>query len=474
MPQIPILNGIYADPTRPDFRTAYPRNMVPVPKEQGISRGYLRPAEGVRLLNGATPGPDRGGAVWRGTCYRVMGTKLCTVTVDGVVTVLGDVGGTEPVNMDYSFDRIGFASDGHLWYSQGGAPFAVADADIGLVLDAAFIAGYWLTTDGEAIVATDLRDQMSVNPLRYGSSEVDPDQVNAIHRIRNEAYAVNRNTIEGFRNVGGTGFPFAVIQGAQVLRGSVGRWASCVFEDTIAFVGNGRDEAVGVYLASSGGSVPISTREVEIALEAYTDAQLATVQIEARVMRGHRMLYVHLPDMTLVYDAAASAVVEEPAWHVLNSGMTMGAFRARGFVLLNNAWYAGDPLAPRFGIMDSSIMTHYGDATDWEFTVPAIYNDGNPAIIHELELVALPGRVALGADPVIWTSFSSDGAGWSREQAVRAGKIGNTSKRIVWLDQGMVENWRVQRFRGTSDASLSFARLEARIEPLNRKRGNGI
>jgi hypothetical protein len=30
--QIPILNGIYADST-PELRTAYPVNMVPVPKE---------------------------------------------------------------------------------------------------------------------------------------------------------------------------------------------------------------------------------------------------------------------------------------------------------------------------------------------------------------------------------------------------------------------------------------------------------
>jgi len=474
MAQIPILNGIYADPTRPDFRTAYPRNMVPVPKEQGISKGYLRPAEGVRLLNGATPGPDRGGCVWRGTCYRVMGTKLCSVSASGAVTVLGDVGGADPVNMDYSFDRLGFASGRRLWYSTGGAPFAVADADIGAVLDAAYIAGYWMVTDGVSIAVTELSDPLSVNPLRYGSSEVDPDKVNSIHRIRNEVYAVNRNTIEGFRNVGGTGFPFQPIQGAQVLRGSVGPWASCVFEDAIAFVGNGRDEAVGVYLASGGASVPISTREIETALERYDEEELAAIQIESRVMRGHRMLYVHAPDVTFAYDAAASAVVEEPAWHLLSSSIGSGPLRARGYVLVGNQWIAGDPLGSRIGVMDSGVMTHYGAQLDWEFVVPAIYNEGNPAIIHELELVALPGRVALGADPVIWTSFSSDGAGWSREVAVRAGKIGQTDKRIVWLDQGLVEHWRVQRFRGTADANLSFARLEARIEPLNRKRGNGV
>ena len=32
--------------------------------------------------------------------------------------------------------------------------------------------------------------------------------------------------------------------------------------------------------------------------------------------------------------------------------------------------------------------------------------------------------------------------------------------------QGAIRNWRVQRFSGSSDAGLSVARLEARLEPL--------
>ena len=44
--QIQILNGIYTD-NGPDLRTAYPVNMVPVPKQSGISNGFLRPGDGI-------------------------------------------------------------------------------------------------------------------------------------------------------------------------------------------------------------------------------------------------------------------------------------------------------------------------------------------------------------------------------------------------------------------------------------------
>ena len=472
MVQIPILNGITADASRPDFRTAYPLNMVPVPKSQGISEGYLRPAEGIVTLNSAAPGPDRGGVVWNGIAYRVMGTKLCAVTLSGSISILGDVGGTDYVCMDYSFDRLGFASGNRLWYSTGGAPFSVSDGDVGAVKDAMFIAGYWMFTDGEFIGVTDLSDPLSVNPLRYGSSEVDPDPIVALKRIRDEAYAVNRYSIEGFRNVGGTGFPWQVIQGSQIMRGAVGRTAVCVFESALAFVGSGRDEGVSVYLGDNGDSAPIASREIEQILEQYTEEQLAQIVLEPRSMRAHKLLYLHLPDQTLVYDATASLAVEEPGWHILRSSAEPGQCLVRGFSLVDNRWIAGDPANSRYGLLSQEVMTHWGEPVQWEFCVPALYNDGNPAIIHELELVALPGRVALGADPVIWTSSSQDGVVWTGERSIKAGKIGDRTKRLVWLQQGIVNNWRTQRFRGTSDAPLSFARLEARIEPLNRKRGN--
>ena len=71
-------------------------------------------------------------------------------------------------------------------------------------------------------------------------------------------------------------------------------------------------------------------------------------------------------------------------------------------------------------------------------------------------------------DPIIWTQYSLDGETWSMElnTRIKAGTQGERLKRIVWLQQGSMRNWRIQRFRGTSDAQLSIARLEARLEPL--------
>ena len=90
MVQIPIISGIYAS-SAPDLRTSYPVNLVPVPKESGISSGYLRPGDGL-ISFGTGPGIDRGAINWNGVCYRVMGSSLVSVAADGTATTLADVG----------------------------------------------------------------------------------------------------------------------------------------------------------------------------------------------------------------------------------------------------------------------------------------------------------------------------------------------------------------------------------------------
>ena len=464
--QIPILNGIYAD-NGPDLRTSYPVNLVPVPKQSGISAGFLRPGDGI-VGNGIGPGIDRGGINWNGVCYRVMGTKLVTVASNGAVTVLGDVGG--PVNtlvtMDYSFDRLAIASGGRLYYWNG-ALTQVTDPDLGVVLDVVWVDGYFMTTDGEFLIVTELSNPLDVNPLKYGSSEVDPDPVVALLKLRNEVYALNRNTIEVFDNTGGELFPFARIDGAQIQKGVVGTFSCCVYIDRIAFLGSGRNEAPGIYLGANATATKISTQEIDELLQTYTEVQLAVVKMEARNDKAHEHLYVHLPDRTIVYDAAASEALGDQVWFTLTTTVVgFAQYRARNLVWAYDKWLVGDPQSSTIGYLVDDIGSHWGQQVRWEFGTIIAYNEGKGALFQKMELVSLTGRVALGTNPQISTSYSLDGLSYSQDRYIYVGTIGNTSKRLAWFQQGHMRNWRIQRFRGDSDSHIAFARLEMQIEGL--------
>ena len=463
--QIPIINGIYTSEA-PDFRTSYPVNLVPVPKENGISQGYLRPARGIIKIADVS-GLDRGGVNWNGVCYRVVGQSLIKIDSNFSVIVLGIITGTNLVTFDYSFTLLSIAADNKLYYFDGLTLTQNNDPDLGLVIDQQWCDGYFITTDGNNIVVTELNDPYSVNTLKYGSSEADPDPIVALLKLRREVIALNRYTIESFENVGGSFFPYSRIEGAQIQRGCVGTHACDIFMQKIAFVGGGRNEPCSVWVGINGQSDKISTREIDQILKLFTEDELSNVVVEALTDNGHMNLYVHLPDRCLVYDGMASQIMQEQIWYVLSSGNDgLNTYQAKNHVFCYNKWIVGNPTTSTLGVMDDKISSHYGNVVGWEFGTTIIYNQGMGAIIHEMELVCLTGRVNINADPTIWTSYSLDGEVWSNEKPRSAGKFGQRNKRISWLQQGSMRHIRMQKFRGDSDSNLAIARLEARIEPL--------
>jgi hypothetical protein len=467
--QIPILNGIYGN-DKPDYRTSYPVNMIPVPKSHGIAEGYLRPGYGL-ISYGIGPGIDRGGINWDDMCYRVMGTKLIRVFSSGEYEELGDVGGSNQVRFDYSFDRLAIASNGNLFYWNGTTLTQVTDPDLGTVLDMVWVDGYFMTTDGENLIVTDLDDPLKINPLKYGSSEADPDPIKALLKIRNEVYALNRHTIEVFDNIGGDFFPFARIESAQIEKGTIGGKSCCVFMDRIAFLGSDRNESPSIYLGYNSQSEKISTREIDQIILGYTTAELESVIFEEKVDSAHFHLMCHFPDQTLVYDGAASAEMQTHVWFTLKTTLAENVTSDSTYKAINHTrcydkWIIGDPTSNKYGYLTEDSANHYGEEVRWEFGTIIVYNESNGAVFYELELISLPGRSALGENSTLWTQYTTDGAKWSMPKPRKLGTIGQTEKRLTWFQNGFMRKTRTQRFFGTSNANLSVSRLEANIEGL--------
>lgn len=462
--QTAILNGIYTDGAG-NVRSSYPVNLVPVPVKSGISNGYLRPGYGL-VQKGSGPGVDRGGIEWRGSHYRVSGSKLISIDQAGTLTILGDVGNGGWCSFDYSFDRLSIASGGRLYYWNGSLT-QVTDPDLGTVADQLWVDGYFMTTDGQNLVVTELTNPTQVNPLKYGSSEVDPDPVKAIKKVRGEVYAINRHTIEVFTNVGGEFFPFSRVEGAQIPKGAIGTHSVCVFADVLAFLGSGRNEPPAIYMGASGSAEKISTQEIDNILEGYTTAQLESVVLEAKQDASNLQLLVHLPDRCLVYDLNASKAVGEFVWFTLTSAMAgFSQYRAKGHVWVNDKWWTADPTTGAYGHLSDEVSSHWGDHVRWEFGTTALYNEGKGAIVHQTELVPLSGHIAFGESPQISMAHSQDGELWSAEKYIKAGKTGERAKRLCWFQCGMIRNWSIYRFSGDSRSHLSFLRLEMQTEGL--------
>lgn len=464
--QIPIYEGIYVDAVA-DFRTSYPQNLIPTPKKTGFSDGYLRTAEGAALF-GATPGRDRGGIQWNGVLYKACGSKLVRIDAAGVATTIGDIGdnGVDAV-FTFSVDRLGIASNGILWYYQTttGVLDRVVDPDIGIVNFVLWIDGYFAVTDGTTIAVTDLTDPYAVNPLKYGSAEESPDRINSLLHISGQMVANGGLTNEFFQNIGGNLFPFQRLPNALIERGSCGTFATCLYNQTFAFVGNGINEAASVYIAGPGSTASIATREIDILLSELTDAQRALIKIETRVDKKMQLLYVHLPTKTMVYDINATVLFGIPIWFILNSGADGELpYRCRNFVYVYSKWTCGDQQANQTGYLVTNVTTQYGQVVPWQFDTTFGFNQGFGSIFHEVELHHKPG--AAGAIATVWHSWSDDGQTFSALRPAMPTGQGQTLIRAIWLIGRLMRDASVLRFKGMNSTPDSFGALTANVEPL--------
>ena len=297
----------------------------------------------------------------------------------------------------------------------------------------------------------------------------DPDNIVGLLKVRNELVALNRHSIEVFDNVGGELFPFQRIDGAVITKGAVGTHAKCLFAQTFAFVGGGRNEPISVYVGANGGAQKIATREIEILINRYSEDRLSGIVIESVEQDAHQNLYIHLPNETLVYDMAGSSAVGQPVWFVLKSGGDADQpYRAINFVYAYGKWIVGDKLQATLGYMTDATFAQYGQPTGWRFDTALIYNEGMGAIINSIELVGTVGRAATGLQPSVFCSYTKDGLTWSQERSRSAGLRGDYAHRMTWHRFGVrFGHWLGLRFRGVGMTTLAIPRLEIDVEPLN-------
>ena len=482
MGQLPLARGSYTD-AGSEWRTSYPRNLIPVVKESGISDMFLRSAEGLTRFDVSAPiltGTDRGGINWQNVCYRVIGTNFVSVDASGNVTVLGHVPDDgNPVAMDYGYSNqgIGIVSAKTLWFytiqTQGGSTSSLAlrqctDSNVGAPIDLVWMAGYFVLTDGTSVYVTQLANQFTINSQLFGSSSNQPDPINGLWKFRNELYVGNRYQTPVLDNTGGTGFPFTENQGATIQKGVIGPRAKCLTSQGFAFVGGARGEAPSVWLSGGLGIAQnIATREVMKLIGQYTETQLASATLEYWAKDEQEFIYLHLTDYTLVYDVKGTQNARQPIWFLLDSSMDgTGPWRAWHPVYAYGKFLFGDKYDQRMGFLDGTTAQQYGVNARWQFDTIFAYNKAKGFSVNTMELIGTYGRAALGETDTMSMQYTNDGEVWSAPKFISMGAQGQRGKRAQWRPRHFFRNFRGYRFAGYNAAPISFAALEADGEPM--------
>jgi hypothetical protein len=398
--------------------------------------------------------------------YAVTGNRLVSIAENGTPTFIGNVGNdNKAATFMYSEDRLAVVSNGDLFYWYSNSFFQVTDVNVGAPLGGIWVDGYFMLHDGTYLYTSSLADPTVFPAADYAAAESDPDPVKCLLKIKNEPYAVGRYTTEVFQNRNSTtGFSFDRVYGAQVMKGTLGPATACVFEGTIAMLGSGKNEAPSIFLVSGGQAAKIATREIDLILGEYTEEVLTQCIVETRSDPSHQLLYIHLPDKTLMYDGAATTNVNQPVWSILYNGTK--PYPMRFPIWCYNRWNVFHSSSSKLGVLSSDVLTWWGDQVWYTFGTNFVYTGEGPFSISSIDLIGLIGRIALGTTSTITMEYSDDGEVWSREFTINTPTTAQRGKRLQWRRLGKVYQRRILKFKWNSDFPFNPATLVVNLEKL--------
>ena len=400
------------------------------------------------------------------TVTGVSGGVLTSVSITNAPQVQTKFVPTNPVPQVLSSGGGTGASFNATWTSLGN--FVQVDlarsTNITPVVDAAFMAGYVMVTDGMSVYNSHL-----VNPLYFpgyfGSAEYDPDGISYIYKLNNQLYIGGKNTHQTMQNTGGNNFPFTVQQSYTFDIGCVSRQTMCYFNRTLAWIGNGRNMPVGVWMLNGNAPNKISSAGVDRELAKLTQDQIGVVTLEAISFEDSELLYVHLPTKTLVFDAIATVAVGVKFWTQLNSGAhDTDFYRARDLIMFNGTWTCGDLADNRVGILDSTTGGHYGEPVLHQSTGPMAMLPLASAGLRSIELKCITGQS--GDTSRIGMQYSSDGIRWSQIRFTSAVPRGAYDRRIRWLPAGLARDRMQIRISHVTTQHVTWFGALIELEPL--------
>lgn len=403
---IPIIGGDQVL-SNADYADAIPINMIAVIRDVKGNPGYLISHDGLTQTH-TGQGIDRGALFnerWSRS-FRVSGEKLIEI-VGASVVVIGDIPGADRVRMAYGFNSMMIVDSGSTYRYDGTTLTLMTDPDFGAPIDVIWLDQYYLFTDGENLYHTDIGDETSINPLKFATSELSPDKTKAVGRTQdNLLFVPNRYTSEYFVDQANENFAFTRINQKAVNSGVVSTGGWIEIGGRVYMLGGAKGEPVTFKLLGAGQAETAATDYIEGIINSYSESELSTAYLEGRSRARDQLVYVQLPNHTLLYNVfVANKFGPQYAWSELRSGED--AWRACNGVYDTNLgqWIYGDKLGTTIGKLDDALASHYGASVTSQFQTALIPMES--VSVSEIELNVVSGY---GEDTALFVSTTQNGS----------------------------------------------------------------
>lgn len=375
--------------------------------------------------------PVQAGVLWNGLLYVLSGGHLYSITESGTVTDLGDTLITGEAYIHTSDDQLVICDGGFGYLDQffvyGGSITRgwTYETSNGLVeiTDTAF------ASFGESsFFISAIGDASDISGLDFASAETLPDKITTLIVDHRDVWIFGPDSIEIWRNTGGSGFPLARVSGASVERyGTNSPQTVRSFDNRIVYL-----DSFGIVRLTSKGTSPtrISTHAIE---HRIAEADLTKAWSLVYIEEGHEFYALTVPGVsTFVYDAATKL------WHERQS-FDSQEWRATAYVEAYGKRYVGDTAG---NVMEMSLDTYDEDGDELIATMvaPPVQMDGARFTVHEYQLDCEAGvgiTTGQGSEPLVMLEISENGKIWKAIEPWRSlGESGDFNTRVVWRRLG--------------------------------------
>ena len=466
---MPISLGIRSAPGRagPDSAARLINCYAEKIGDEGVIPYPLYPIDGLQVF--ASPAATSGVRALvaldeSNTLLAVVGSKLyqragvgsaLTETIVGAINGAGFV--TTARNRNAS-PMVAIVAERTVSIWQNGAVSLLTDPDLPAPNSVGFVDGYFVFAidDGRWFISG--IDDSTVSALDFATAEGNPDGLIRVAVRGRDLLLMGPKTIEPWRNVGTSPFPFQRV--TVIERGLLSAPSVASYEETIVFVASdGTVRRLDGY-----ETVRISDHAIERAIADEPDK--ASISGEAWQKDGHSFYACSGTDFTWVFDGTTQL------WHERKS-YTQTRWRCSQYVKFNDQHLFGDFTLPKIYVADRSYNDEAGDPLVMVVQPPAINAYPNPIKINRVftRMVAGEGLNSTNddlADPQVMLEVSGDGGvTFGGMRSGSTGRLGDRLKRITFNRLGYFgEGGAVLRFTSSAAVKRAFLGLAVDLEKL--------
>lgn len=423
-------------------------------------------------------GVNRGQHVVAGVNFAVNGNALFQVNEDKTAFNIGFIEGSGIVSMAHNSteaengDKLVIVVPGGKSYVYDGVDLVeITDTDFRTSDTVSFKDGFFLFTasTGKVFFNSALNDPLNYRALDFGTAEISPDLIVASTVVHNELFIIGEQTIELFQNIGGSGFPFQRIAGANIQKGAHAKFGIVDLDETFAFVGGGKDELSSIYqVADSNSAFKIATAAIDNAIQKFTKDEIANCVAMTYFDRGSQIAIFtfksnRIPGKTFAYNATTSRLSGIPVWFEFQTGVDDDEWNVNSIVVAYGKILAGTT-SGNIVELDKNTYTDLGEPILREFTSSPLSNQDEPLFIPKIKLWMEAGvglTTGDGTDPSVSMDSSVDGKTFGNDRLRKIGKIGEFGQQTVWRRNGRTAAFKFWRFRITQPIKTVIRKLQA-------------